>query len=305
MITKKTNESYNKLILCGGTFFTLLLQAGKQALTERMKWATSHKPISNGAVLEALIKVANPSFINTNSIETYKGVVSDYKSCKIAKSNQLKLNDQAIISAFNSRIKTDYQKSVVSMDAFIKANLDATVKGEWLVKALLELISSDQTIMSSDEFYIYADGSKCTKIFLTGLSKFCLPSFLLGIWHFIVTKRKDNTIGRATYNSWHSAAVSVGAKRDFVSQIGETIQKQITLQPLIITDSAKTDEPETDDKDASTEDATATADPFVTTNNTGVQYQQNNYSQTFNVSGGTNTFNGFVINLPDKKGKDE
>lgn len=305
MITKKTNETYIGPILCGGTFFTLLLQAGKQAVNERAKWATSHKPISNGAVLEALIKIANPSFIKTNSTETYKGVVSDYKNCKIAKSNQLPLNDQAIIAAFDHRVKTDYQKTVASMAAFIDTNLDTGVKGDWLIKALLELISADQTILSSDEFYIYIDGSKCTKLFLAGISKICLPSFLLGIWHFIVTKRKDNTVGKATYISWHSAPVSKGAKKEFTSTIGTSIQMQITLQPLVITDSAKTVEPETVNDDASTEDAATTSEPFITTNNSGAQYRQNNYSQTINVSGGTNVINGFVINPPGKRGSDE
>lgn len=303
--TMDMDKEYVMPILCGGTFFTLILQAGKQGLNERKKWASKSGALSQGTVLEALIKITTPSYTISNDAVSFKSVVSEYKSCKISQSGQLPLSDQAIISAFDKRIKTDYQKTVAVMSDFAVIFLDVDVKGEWLIKALLELIAADQTILSTDEFYIYPDGSKCTKLFLASLSKFCLPSFLLGLWHFIVTKRTNNSVGKDTYNLWHSVAVSKGAKKVFSSKIGDTIQKQITLLPFVANSTKNTETETIIDEVAAADDSDATAESFITSNNSGVKYQQNNYSQTINVSGGTNVINGFVINPPGKRRSDE
>ena len=49
-----------------------------------------------------------------------------------------------------------------------------------------------QSIGGGDEFYIGSDGGKMKKAALGGLTGICLPSFLLGVWHYVVVYRKDN-----------------------------------------------------------------------------------------------------------------
>ena len=77
--------------ICGGTFFTLLLQARKP----RMEVREHHKGTSDGLsdtdTLIALIKIVVPDYMKpTPSIKgTFKGNTSDFKSCKISRSAYL------------------------------------------------------------------------------------------------------------------------------------------------------------------------------------------------------------------------
>lgn len=305
METKKTDKEYIVPVLCGGTFFTLILQAVKQGKNERNVFGTKKTAFTESDVLEGLIKIASSTYTRPEDDSNFRSVVSTYKSCNTAKTGRLPITEQAIISAFDTRIKSEYAKSLAQMAAFVDSFINVDECGFWLIKALLETIENDETIASADSFYIFQDGGKCTKSFLITQSNICLPSFLLGIWHFIVVNRKDNEIGKATYNSWHPKSTSKNTRKKFESTIGDSIQKQIRLLPLSA-GSDKTADAETviNETDA-TADSTATAEPSFTANNSGVQYQQNNYSQTINVSGGTNVINGFVINPPDKRGQDE
>lgn len=89
------------------------------------------------------------------------------------------------------------------MIIFVKNFIDtgASVgKHEHLVKALVDLIQKDQSISGETEFYIGENGEKIKKVALGDLKKVCLPSFLLGVWHYVVLNRGDNSVGRITYD---------------------------------------------------------------------------------------------------------
>lgn len=79
------------------------------------------------------------------------------------------------------------------MIIFVKNFIDAGAsvgKHEHLVKALVDLIQKDQSIPGETEFYIGENGEKIKKVALGDLKKVCLPSFLLGVWHYVVLNRK-------------------------------------------------------------------------------------------------------------------
>ena len=57
-----------------------------------------------------------------------------------------------------------------------------------LVKAPIELVRCDDSIAS--------DEGQIKKAALGDLTKGCYPAFLLGIWHYVVVNRKDNSIGK-------------------------------------------------------------------------------------------------------------
>ena len=77
-----------------------------------------------------------------------------------------------------------------------------------LVRALVALIQHGQTIKVGDEFFIGPNGEKKKKAALGDLKEVCLPSFLLGAWHYIVVNRKDNNVGKKTYKMWCPSAGS-------------------------------------------------------------------------------------------------
>lgn len=58
-------------------------------------------------------------------------------------------------------------------------------------------------------------------------------SFLLGIWHFIVTERLI-TMLVVVFDSWHEDGNTKGATRKFISGIGETEADLFNFKFLII-----------------------------------------------------------------------
>ena len=101
-------------------------------------------------------------------------------------------------------------------------------KDERLVKALIDLIEQDDSIKRDEEFYIEENGQKIKKTALGGLDDVCLPAFLLGVWHYVVVYRKDNSVGRDTYDRW--CPENGGAPRTYSGDMGKRITKTINVR---------------------------------------------------------------------------
>lgn len=217
--------------LCGGTFFTLVLQALKQRTKARAHIASERDGLSNPEVLCGLIQVINPDFRIPNK-DTFSTNTSDYMKCKISRGTYFPFQEIATIGAFDQRIKNDYQAAMVLMSDFVNCFIDegtAVGKNVWLVKALIELIAVDTSIGGQERFFICKDGRFLTKTELVEIKEVCLPAFLLGVWHYIVTNRDDNTIGAETYNRWHIAPEEPRGKWTFIGSNGVSITHGIKM----------------------------------------------------------------------------
>ena len=147
-----------------------------------------------------------------------------------------------VISAFDSKVKTAYQSVLNRMVGFVNDFLDMSEtvhKDVNLIRAIVDLVQQDQTIKAGDEFFIGQNGEKKKKATLGDLKEVCLPSFLLGVWHFIVVNRKDNGIGKATYDVWCPSAG--GGQRKYVAHMGEGILESLTISYADIVEEAETD----------------------------------------------------------------
>jgi len=194
-----TTNEYPRL--CGGTFFTLVLQALRQQMKAREHYSGDSDGLSDPEVLVGLIKVINPDYTDPGK-ENLKVTANNYKACKISNSTYLPFDDEQVISAFDSKVRTAYQSVLNRMIGFVNDFLDISEvvhKDVNLVRALIDLVQQDQTIQAGDEFFVEPNGEKKKKAALGDLKEVCLPSFLLGIWHYVVVNRKDNSIGKKTY----------------------------------------------------------------------------------------------------------
>lgn len=285
-MTKNENQR-----LCGGTFFTLLLQARKPRMGVREHYKGTSDGLSDPDTLIALIKVVVPDYMEpTPSMKgTFKGNTSDYKSCKISRSAYLPFDDSAEVSAFDNRVKTEYCRTLAAMSGFVAGFIDSgtsTKKDERLVKALLELIDIDETIDDIQPFYINENGSTMTKAALRGVSDICLQSFLLGIWHFVLVNRKDNTFGKTTYDLW--CPQNRGAERKYTGTLGCNVIRPIKVLNCaeivgedIVPDAPKTNSSEECSEqydESETEETAAAKDTKQVVNNPVVfnQYGNNN-----------------------------
>ena len=75
-------------------------------------------------------------------------------------------------------------------------------KAERLVCELVGVISKDEGISDGDHFHISKECSTMTKADLIKLDHFDLQPFLVGVLHYILLYRQDNTLGKATFDDW-------------------------------------------------------------------------------------------------------
>lgn len=182
--------------LCGDTFFTLVLQALQQWMNAREYYSGDSDGLSDPEVLVGLIKVINPVYTDPGK-ERLKTIVNNYKRCESSTSTYFPLGNDQVVAAFDKTVRTDYQTALNGIVGFVNNFLDvskAVHKDANLVRALVDLIQRDQSIESETELHIGPNGKK--KAALGGLKDVCLPSFLLGVWHYTIVNRRDNSIGR-------------------------------------------------------------------------------------------------------------
>ena len=190
--------------LCGGTFFTLVLQCLKQRSRAREHIKGESDGLNTGNVLAGLISVINPDY-TPPSKDLMKTRANSFKSCTISVGEYLPFGDTAEIKEFNRTVQESYLQARSKMEKFANDFLavgESPKKEYRLVKGLVDLVLQDESIEESTIFLIGELGEPYSKGTMRGLRSFCLPSLLLGIWHFVVVNRQDNTIGKATYDQW-------------------------------------------------------------------------------------------------------
>ena len=222
-----TNNDFPRL--CGGTFFTLVLQALKPRIKAREHYNGDSDGLSDPDAFVGLLRVINPDYQEPQK-GALRGKTNDYKACKISKGEYLPFGDVAVIQEFNNRIQTDYKAVLLDMNALVERFLEtgtAAKKDIRLVKALMDLIDKDEAIGSKQEFSIQEDGIKIKKAAFGDLSIVCFPAFLLGVWHYAVMHWDENSEGKNTYNKLCPPAGR--GKRDYKGTLGETWPTDITL----------------------------------------------------------------------------
>lgn len=180
--------------LCGGTFFTLLVEIKK------------NRKITNPKCLQALVDIFH---VTTDSFEnsTYTSHTSSYKTCETDHTEWLVFDDTDAIEKFSNKIcnPEEYLNVLKDMEDVISDCLSENAeKQAWLAHAVFELIESDDTIPDRAAFYIKKDGKSVVKSeLLSKIEEIYFPSFLLGVWHYIIENVRDNTVGKDTLKKWN------------------------------------------------------------------------------------------------------
>ncbi|MCL2187761.1 MAG: hypothetical protein FWC16_01870 [Defluviitaleaceae bacterium] len=199
--------------LCGGTFATLLICARKQPDMYRKHIRDGKSTHRKQDLIAGLININKPSAYNnpklgTSKDKSFKSSASKYIVCKLNGSIYLPFTEGRVADEFDNCLKNvdGYESALNNTQTFIDdfiADGDERIE---LAERLLDLINSDESIDAGDEFYMGLNrATKKSEICnpITTERSICLSAFLLGVWHFVVTKRKCNTIGRDTIVSWH------------------------------------------------------------------------------------------------------
>ena len=290
-----TNIEYPRL--CGGTFMTLVIQALLQRKKAREHYKGESDKLNDPDVLVGLITVINPDYEDPGKA-VLKTKANDYKSCKLSKGQYLPFGDKLAIEVFDQRVQTDYLAARNDMCIFVDSFIETGTKLQKdvrLVKALIDLIEQDESIDDSVEFMVGENGDAVRKDQLRNLKRICLPSFLLGIWHFIVINRKNNKVGQLTYDTW--CPENGGGTREYEGTMGENLSIELevyTLEPEDETEDTEQeaevveDQPERNNQDNQND--------HRETSGTGPNLQQINNPFTFIQNGDNNTQIGYIAN---------
>ena len=290
-----TNIEYPRL--CGGTFMTLVIQALLQRKKAREHYKGESDKLNDPDVLVGLITVINPDYEDPGKA-VLKTKANDYKSCKLSKGQYLPFGDKLAIEVFDQRVQTDYLAARNDMCIFVDSFIETGTKLQKdvrLVKALIDLIEQDKSIDDSVEFMVGENGDAVRKDQLRNLKRVCLPSFLLGIWHFIVINRKNNKVGQLTYDTW--CPENGGGTREYKGTMGDSISTEFdvyTLEPEDETEDTEQeaevveDQPERNNQDNQND--------HRETSGTGPNLQQINNPFTFIQNGDNNTQIGYIAN---------
>ena len=274
------------LRLCGGTFFTLLLEARKQLLGANEHYAGKKDGLTEYETLIGLARVIRSDLATPmpTEIKTIQGNASEYKKCKNAGGGYFPFGDKTALRVFDERVKNEYVDTLRKMCRFVDDFIDAggdIKKDELLVKALVELISLDNCIDDSQSFYIKEDGTTAQKKELINMKEIPLQSFLLGIFHYSVCS-VDNVVGTETFDFWCPSAG--GAKRTYKGDIGADWPVDIKLRYIQLEDCDIAE----NDANGSPEDVIVEADCEDPHQNKEKSKQQMVFN--FNVTGNNNSF---------------
>ena len=241
--------------------------------------------------------VINPDYEDPGKA-VHKTKANDYKSCKLSKGQYLPFGDKLAIEVFDQRVRDNYLVARNDMCIFVDSFIETGTKLQKdvrLVKALIDLIEQDESIDDSVEFMVGENGDAVRKDQLRNLKRVCLPSFLLGIWHFIVINRKNNKVGQLTYDTW--CPENGGGTREYEGTMGDGISIEFdvyTLEPEDETEDTEQeaevveDQPERNNQDNQND--------HRETSGTGPNLQQINNPFTFIQNGDNNTQIGYIAN---------
>ena len=301
--------------LCGGTFFTLFLRARKPLLGANKYYDGKLEPYSEPIALLELSRVIVPDWKNifVYAKSTCSGNTSEYKICKNDGGNIFPFGDSTALSAFDRRVKENYISALSEMCRVTDLLIDtgSAERDITLVKELLALINIDDSIESTQPFYIAANGSPITKASLLQMESICLQAFLLGVWHFAVMRREKNAFGKETIDLWCPS--SGGGKREYNGNLKDICPIQFKLsyfRPVIesceggILENATGDENTTVDPDVEPEQDTK-KEPAVP-NVTQQVLNTNPTFNTFNFNAPIHSFNNHVDKIVNNyRGKDD
>lgn len=258
---------------------------------------TKLKPLSSAWGM-GLCKVINPDYKEVSK-KTLKGKTNDFKSCRTSTGTYLPFGETQEVRAFDSRVRNNYSEALSSMVVFVDQFIDtgkAVRKDATLVRALIDLISQDQSIDDSEEFFICEDGRAIKKAAIGSLQSVCLPAFLLGTWHYISVYRMDNTVGQETYDQWCPSHGN--APRPYKAHMGEGKYPDLKVHPAAISAQEEQDdevvikpELETEEQEQRTDTNTASAPGTTQIYNNPLIIQQNGNGNTVIPNYGTININ--------------
>ena len=203
--------------LSGGIFFLLLVEAKATSRPRRDSLDGVKDSVSQKNMLAGLIQQFDSGFRPPMQGRTFDTDQSAYRSCE---KDALPFFDQQLADTYDRKVRDDFDAALSRMEDYARyyLNTESQEKMDWLGYALIDTLQKDGLIQA-DQILYYQPGG-ITKSKLLTLEHVYIPSLLLALWHFILTRRPGNRAGRATFEAWNVQQGEKGNRWTFHSDIG-------------------------------------------------------------------------------------
>lgn len=179
---------------------------------------------SNPEVMARLVLSVNPDFQRPSGVHLPLSInFAEFLTPPAAR-----LTDEEIVQRFDHNVKTKYYEQLELFYNLLGNVISWEAKGPRVVAALIDLIEADSTIPSDALFYVRPFGQPVKKSELREIDCICILSFVFGVWHYIITKIRDNTVGADTISYFLDSSGEIRSVRKFVSKIGIETAKKIS-----------------------------------------------------------------------------
>lgn len=205
--------------LCGGTFFVQILRARKHRKSPTELAKGQKESLSEPELFRRLISIYQLTYFYSAD-SSLKTNASHFKQCKKDLSSFIEFNDYDKRRNFDEDIQKEDSTAFSAMVQLVSDFIDDSLY-EQLARNLLGLIQEDSSIPANEKFFIWPEWVE--KHNLITRTEINLPDLLLGIWHYIATKRfNENMKGADTYDSWYPAE-----KNAYMGNVGFSIEQRL------------------------------------------------------------------------------
>lgn len=187
--------------LCGGIFFSFLIELHNETAKVYNR-SFGNDVMNQTKIMKELIYAINPNYsYNPNATDTLKKETSKYHTCQTSGGNIIPFELDNTRTSFDDSVKKHYDEVLERMTEFTTKCFptynDTSIRA--LVRITLILIRDDNSIGNTTSFFINEDGSSISKEILLKKKDFNFQSFLVGVWHYIITKPTKNKKGIQTF----------------------------------------------------------------------------------------------------------
>lgn len=200
--------------LCGGIFFSFLIELHNET-TKVFNNSLGNNVINQTTMMKELIYAISPNYsYDSNATDTLKKETSKYHTCQTNGGKTIPFERDNTRTSFDDSVKERYNEVLERMTEFTTKCFPERRKTAMcnLVERTLKIIRDDASIGNNTLFFISQDGLPVTKETLLKKVDFNLQSFLVGIWHFIITKPTENKNGRPTFEKLYPEKKGVKAR---------------------------------------------------------------------------------------------
>lgn len=189
--------------LTGGILFGLILEARKSKTRVRKSFLEQKTDgLSETDMMKSFITIFTGGLPSTPYESTFKKNVSDYKKCIVSSTTYLPFDDQTFVDSFRYSIEQNKKDKLESISVFINEKLSEQ-KLRWLVSAIIETISEDETIDESEHFKISIKDT-VSKLEIANVRTVEIEPFLLSVMCYVFVNKIDNILGKFTFEAWYS-----------------------------------------------------------------------------------------------------